>query len=193
MNYLAHIYLSGDDDLVKIGNFMADGIKGHEYEKFPTAIQKGILLHRQIDYFTDFHPVYRHSKHLLHKTYGHYSGVIMDMYYDHLLAVNWSTYSDIPLNEYIKAFYAILEEYFDWLTPKMQRMVPKMIEHNWLGSYATIEGMEKILYQMDSRTQFRSKMQFATKELKLHFSVFENDFNTFFQEIIKMSEEKLSI
>ena len=79
MNYLAHIYLSGDNDLIKIGNFMADGIKGHEYEKFPEIIQKGILLHRQIDSFTDFHPVYRQSKHRLHNIYGHYSGVIMDM------------------------------------------------------------------------------------------------------------------
>lgn len=192
MNYLAHIYLSGANDLIKIGNFMADGIKGHEYEKFPIAIQKGILLHRQIDSFTDFHPTYRQSKHRLHEAYGHYSGVIMDIYYDHFLTVNWDLYSDTPLNEYINSFYQLLETNFDLLTPKMQRMVPKMITQNWLGSYAHLEGMEKILYQMDYRTQFKSKMQFAIRELELYYDAFNMEFKAFFDEIRAMVQEKLN-
>jgi len=191
MNYLAHIYLSGDNDLIKIGNFMADGIKGHEYEKFPEIIQKGILLHRQIDSFTDFHPVYRQSKHRLHNIYGHYSGVIMDMFYDHFLTVNWNLYSEIPLTEYITSFYTTLELHFDLLTPKMKRMVPKMITQDWLSSYATIEGMQKILYQMDYRTDFKSQMQFATRELELYYDAFNTEFKTFFTEIIAMTQEKL--
>ena len=92
MNFLAHIYVSGDNDLVKIGNFMADSIRGHSYDVYPMEIQKGILLHRSIDSFTDMHPIYRQSKHRLHEKYGHYSGVIMDIFYDHFLAKNWKTY-----------------------------------------------------------------------------------------------------
>ena len=58
MNFLAHIYLSGNNDLIKIGNFMADGIRGKDYLKFPEQVKNGILLHRQIDTFTDAHVIY---------------------------------------------------------------------------------------------------------------------------------------
>jgi acyl carrier protein phosphodiesterase len=92
MNFLAHIYLSGDNDLLKIGNFMADSIRGNQYLQYPDEIKKGILLHRFIDTFTDAHLIYRKSKHRLHEKYGHYSGVIMDIVYDHFLAKNWNHY-----------------------------------------------------------------------------------------------------
>ena len=94
MNFLAHIYLSGNNDMLKIGNFMADSVRGHHYLDYPDEIRKGILLHRYIDTFTDAHPIYRKSKHRLHEKYGHYSGVIMDIVYDHFLAKNWNNYSD---------------------------------------------------------------------------------------------------
>ena len=71
MNFLAHIYLSGDNDLIKIGNFMADGIRGRQYEKYPLEIQKGIILHRAIDTFTDAHPIFRQSTKRLHQNYHH--------------------------------------------------------------------------------------------------------------------------
>ena len=94
MNFLAHIYLSGNNDLVTIGNFIADGIRGKKYLEFPIDIQTGILLHRQIDTFTDAHKTVRESTKRLHKNYSHYSGVIVDILYDHFLAKNWASYSD---------------------------------------------------------------------------------------------------
>ena len=83
MNFLAHIYLSGDDDGVIIGNFIADGIKGSKYKNFPDSIQKGILLHRGIDTFTDRHPIVRQSTARLHTKYSHYSGIIVDIMQEH--------------------------------------------------------------------------------------------------------------
>ena len=89
MNYLAHIYLSGDDDpLLKIGNFIADSVKGKAFKKYPQAIQNGIKLHREIDTFTDSHPIVFESKHRLFKKSRHYSSVIVDVLYDHFLAKN---------------------------------------------------------------------------------------------------------
>ena len=85
MNYLAHVYLSGANDLIKVGNFMADSVKGSQYLNYEKELQHGILLHRHIDSYTDAHPIYRQSKHRLHEKYGHYSGVIMDILYDHFL------------------------------------------------------------------------------------------------------------
>ena len=184
MNFLAHIYLSGNNDLIKIGNFMADGIRGKDYLKFPEQVRNGILLHRQIDTFTDAHPIYRKSKHRLHEKYGHYSGVIMDILYDHFLAKNWKIYSDEKLEEYVYNFYKSLEENKNILSEKTKLMMPYMIDQNWLTSYATINGIEKILFQMDYRTKHRANMQEATVELKKFYVEFEEEFTLFFGELI---------
>ena len=184
MNFLAHIYLSGDNDLVKIGNFMADGIRGKDYLNFTDDIKKGILLHRQIDTFTDANPIYRQSKHRLHEKYGHYSGVIMDILYDHFLAKNWSDYSNISLEKYVSDFYASLYENEQLLTEKTQNLLPYMTDDNWLVSYRTIAGIEKILFQMDYRTKHRANMQEAVVELQLYYVEFEREFTLFFEELI---------
>ena len=131
MNFLAHIYLSGEDDFVKIGNFMADSIRGSQYLDYPNSLQKGILLHRHIDSFTDAHPIYRKSKHRLHEKYGHYSGVIMDILYDYFLAKNWSRYSEEPLEDYAANFYKLLQNNEAILTDKIKTLIPYMIEKNW--------------------------------------------------------------
>ncbi|MFD2891234.1 ACP phosphodiesterase [Flavobacterium chuncheonense] len=185
MNFLAHIYLSGDQDLVKIGNFMADGIRGNSYLKFPKEIQKGILLHREIDTYTDAHPIWRESKHRLHNRYGHYSGVIIDIFYDHFLAKNWSNYSNIPLEDYVSHFYSILESNYDYLSEKTKKIMPAMMQQNWLVSYASIEGISRILYQMDYRTQFRSKMQYSVEELQEFYLDFDTEFTLFFKDLEK--------
>ena len=191
MNFLAHIYLSGDNDLIKIGNFMADGIRGKDYLKFPEEVKKGILLHRQIDTFTDSHPIYRKSKHRLHKKYGHYSGVIMDILYDHFLAKNWNMYSDEKLENYTANFYQSLEKNYDLLSEKTKNLMPYMIERNWLMSYATIAGIEMILFQMDYRTKHRANMQEAVAELQEFYVEFEQEFTAFFQELITFTKQKL--
>lgn len=193
MNFLAHIYLSGDNDLIKIGNFIADGIRGHDYKQFPIDVQKGILIHRAIDTFTDAHPIFRQSKHRLHEAYGHYSGVIIDIFYDHFLAKNWKTYSDEKLEDYAERFYQSLRDNYNWLNPKTQAMMPSMIGRNWLASYATVEGIGMILFQMDHRTKNRVSMQNAVKELEQYYTEFETEFTTFFEELRAHVQQKMAI
>ena len=191
MNYLAHIYLSGDNDLVTIGNFIADGIKGKSYKNHPKDIQVGILLHRHIDTFTDAHKTVRQSTKRLHKKYGHYSGIIVDILYDHFLAKNWDRYSNIPLEDYTETFYNSLEEHYDVLPARIQKMMPYMLADNWLLNYASIEGIGKVLDGMNRRTKNRSSMNEATTELKEFYEEFENEFSIFFEELISTSQEKL--
>jgi acyl carrier protein phosphodiesterase len=191
MNYLAHIYLSGDNDLLKIGNFMADSIRGNSYLAYPEEIKKGILLHRYIDTFTDAHPIYRKSKHRLHEKYGHYSGVIMDIVYDHYLAKNWAKYADENLEDYADTFYKLLQDNYDILTEKVQGMLPYMIARNWLVSYASLAGLEMILFQMDYRTKHRAHMQEAMVELAKFYNEFEEEFQLFFEELEHHCKEKL--
>lgn len=191
MNFLAHIYLSGNNDLVKIGNFMADGIRGKDYLNFPEDIKKGILLHRQIDTFTDAHPTYRKSKHRLHKKYGHYSGVIMDILYDYFLAKNWNHYSEEKLEDYVADFYKSLEKNYEMLSERAKKIMPTMLKQNWLLSYATIPGIQHILLNMDYRTKHRANMQEAIVELQEFHTEFETEFTSFFEELQEFSNSVL--
>jgi len=191
MNFLAHIYLSGEDEGITIGNFIADGIKGKQYKKYPLQIQKGILLHRGIDSFTDQHPTVRQSTKRLHENYGHYSGVIVDILYDHFLAKNWKNYHSQPLDEYVGEFYEMLRKYFEILPTRIQRMMPYMIADNWLLSYATVEGISNILTQMNRRTKERSKMNLAVIELEQYYTEFETEFTYFFEELKTFSKNKI--
>ncbi|MDP5158640.1 MAG: acyl carrier protein phosphodiesterase [Flaviramulus sp.] len=191
MNYLAHIYLSGDDPLITIGNFIADGIKGKSYNKYPKDIQIGILLHRHIDSYTDAHKTVRLSTKRLHEKYGHYSGIIVDILYDHFLAKNWKNYSDIPLSVFVESFYDSLEAHFDILPSRIQKMMPFMLADNWLLSYASINGISKILDGMNRRTKNRSGMNKAVIELETFYNEFESEFTLFFDELRAFSKEKL--
>jgi acyl carrier protein phosphodiesterase len=191
MNFLAHIYLSGDSDLIKIGNFMADGVRGNRHLELHSEIQKGIILHRTIDTYTDAHPIFRQSTKRLHANYHHFSGVIVDVFYDHFLAKNWNLYSDEKLEDYVDNFYNSLNTNHDLLTEKAQMMKPYMIQQNWLLSYKTIDGIEKILSQMDNRIKRESNMRFSVQELRLFYKEFEDDFTIFFNDLRVHSSEKL--
>jgi acyl carrier protein phosphodiesterase len=183
MNFLAHIYLSGENDLLKIGNFVSDVIRGKNYLDYPKEMQKGILLHREIDNFTDMHLTYRLSKHRLHEKYGHYSGVIMDIVYDHFLAKNFHKFSDVKLENYIQDFYKLLQEHHPILPDKIKRMMIHMMQQNWLLQYQSLTGLEIILNQMDYRTKHRVHMQEAIVEVQQFYAEFESEFFSFFAEL----------
>ena len=193
MNYLAHIYLSGDNDLIKIGNFMADGIHGKNFESFPLPVQKGIILHRAIDTFTDAHPIFRQSTKRLHANYHHYSGIIVDIFYDHFLAKNWNSYSNEKLEEFTERFYESLKNNYTVLNDKTQKMMPYLIAQNWILSYQTIEGIEIILEKMDNRLHKKSNMKGSVVELRTYYSEFESEFTAFFEELENYCNHKISI
>lgn len=193
MNFLAHIYLSGENDLITVGNFMADGIKGKRYQNYPREVRIGILLHREIDTFTDAHPTVRRSTKRLHENYGHYSGVIVDILYDHFLAKNWSQYSDTPLPLFVDHFYDLLKVHYRILPSRVQKMMPYLIADNWLLSYAKIEGIQKVLNGMNMRTNNKSGMHRATDELKEYYHEFEEEFTLFFEELRLFSQKKLTL
>ena len=103
-----------------IGNFIADHIKGNQFTHLDPTIQKGIKLHREIDTFTDSHKITRMSKRRLHKRYGLFAGIIIDIFYDHYLAKNWSNYSAIPLKIYVNSFYDLVYSYQEVLPEKAE-------------------------------------------------------------------------
>jgi len=183
MNYLAHLYLSGADSDLKIGNFIGDHIKGKTILTLPHGIRNGVLLHRKIDQFTDSHPTVLKSKERLRPEFRKYSPVIADIFYDHFLAVNWDSYSDVKLAKYAEAFYQLTKTYHNILPQRTLNMLPYMISNNWLVSYSTFEGIHKVLTGMAKRTAFESGMERAAEELRKNYEKYESEFLLFFKDL----------
>jgi acyl carrier protein phosphodiesterase len=184
MNFLAHFHLSGMDDALIVGNFLGDFVKGRKYRDYPEDIARGILLHREIDYYTDHHPIHHRSKRRLGDKYGHYAGVAVDMFYDHLLAVHWKVYNDLLLPDFSQHIYGVLKANTHILTEQARYVLNYMSEHDWLLHYREMKGIERALKGISRRTKFTSNLEYAALDLEAHFSEFEQDFSVFYQEII---------
>ena len=191
MNYLAHAYLSGKNEQLLIGNFIADAVKGKAMAEFAKEVKRGIILHRAIDDFTDHHPITKTSRSKLHSRYGHYSGVLVDIYYDHFLAKNWLNYSDVPLPEYTGWVYNILNMNHKVLPERIQYMLKYMIPQNWLLNYSHFDGIGKVLKGMAYRAKFESHMEHGVEDLELYYDEFEDEFTRFFPAIKEFVCNKL--
>ncbi len=191
MNFLAHALLSGDNESVLAGNMMADAVKGRTWEKYAPDIQSGILLHRQIDDFTDKHPLVRQSKALIREHYRLYSGVVTDIYFDHFLASDWKMYSDTTLVNFSNHVYRILTRHFVILPHRIKYILPFMMAQNWLNSYASLRELEQIFYNMDRRTGFRSGMTSAVAVMETHYGDLQENFRTFYPQLQQRVEEVL--
>ncbi|WP_422894381.1 acyl carrier protein phosphodiesterase [Polaribacter marinaquae] len=191
MNFLAHLYLSQNNKNIMIGNFIADHIRGNNYKEFSKEIQQGIFLHREIDTFTDAHEVVRKSKRRLHPRYRHYSGVIIDIFYDYFLAKNWNDYSEIPLEIYTKSIYQLFNEIKEELPVKSQNFIKYMIEYDILFNYNNKAGIAKVLNGMNTRTKGISQMNLAIEDLEVLENELQEDFTAFFQDLIAFTNIKL--
>lgn len=179
MNFLSHLYLSGNSKEIIVGNFIGDFVKGRKMFDYPPAITKGIKLHREIDYFTDNHPIVLKSKDKLREAHGHYAGVVVDIFYDHFLAANWELYHPLNLKDFAEGTYEILKKNSSFLPPKAQYMLPYMIKDNWLVNYAQIQGIDQACKGIARRTKFKSNMENATIDLQKYYEEFKKEFDLF--------------
>lgn len=192
MNFLAHISLSGDNPKIMVGNFIGDFVKGRNLlEQFEPEIARGIALHRAIDEFTDSHPIVTISKNRLRPTYRHYSAVIVDMFYDHLLAKNWEQYYNEFLPDFAERSYRILEGFHPILPEGVKYMLPYMTKGNWLVNYARFEGIDRALSGMARRSKYESKMELAVDDLKKNYEDFTQEFSIFYPQLQAFSKNWL--
>ena len=183
MNFLAHLFLSGQPSELMVGNFIADSVKGNAMSDFSEGIQKGIILHRAIDSFTDSHADMQKSKERLRPRYKKYAPVITDIFYDHFLAVNWQDYSAVSLRDYTNKVYTYLGEHYSIFPQRSKQFYDYMIKYDILFAYTKLEGIEKVMQGMSRRAHFISGMETATEELEKHYKDFEIEFQSFFPEL----------
>ncbi len=193
MNYLAHTYLSGDNDDIKIGNFLGDWVKGSDYLKYSEDIRTGIMLHRNIDSFTDQHPIVHLSASRFQSRYSKYSGVIIDILYDHYLANNWKDFSDVSLHDYVSRMHNVMLNNFEILPERLQNYLPGFMNERWIERYATLDGIRDVLDTMSKRTSLPNETEFAISVMEAFYNDFRHEFFDFFGQIIEFVEAKFMI
>ncbi|MBA4853392.1 ACP phosphodiesterase [Emticicia sp. BO119] len=189
MNFLAHLFLSGDDEEILVGNLLEDYIVGRiehpRNQHFSENIKNGILLHRLIDSYMDTHAVVSTCKSVLYKNYHKYSSVVIDIYFDHYLAKYWHSYSTEPFEDFRKRVHESFRKYWNVLPEKMKPTIESMIKHDWLKNYGEFWGIERSLIGVAKRTAFQSNMEQAINDLKIHYVFFDDNFNLFFPQMIQ--------
>lgn len=187
MNYLAHLFLAGPDPDARIGNLLGDFIKGPLSESatgYSEGIVAGIKLHRQIDAFTDTHRIYRESKRRLYSGQGRFSGIIVDICYDHFLANHWPKFSECQLSDFVADIYGLLESHQQILPTRLQQVLPKMVAEDWLGSYKTLSGLSLTFARLARRLQRENHLPTAVDDIANNYEELESDFISFFPEAI---------
>ena len=159
--------------------------------EFPPQIAKGIRLHREIDFFTDHHPVVADSKDKLRLRHGHYAGVVVDVFYDHFLAANWREYHPLNLEQFAEDRYKLLRDHIELLPPAAQMMLPHMIKDNWLVNYSNIEGIDQTCKGIARRTKFKSNLENASQDLIKHYEGLEDEFKKFFPSVQSFTQQFL--
>jgi len=183
MNFLGHLYLSGTKPLVIVGNFMADAVKGRDLSRFPSELEEGIRLHRAIDHFTDNHPLQRAGRERLRAHAGRYAGVVMDLFYDHLLASDWQRWHSEPLPDYAQRMYSLLHQHHDLLPQRTQGMLPYMVQGDWLASYAHMHGLARALNGLSQRVPEGHVMRGAEQVLRNNEAEYRSEFERFLPEL----------
>ncbi len=189
MNYLAHAYLSGDNTELLVGNFIADGIRGNKIEHLPAGVKAGIMLHRQIDTFTDSHELNAEIRKLFYPTAGKYAGVVLDVFYDHLLAYNWSKFSSSRLEDFVDHCYTVIEDNQDLLPEKTAYMFPYMRQFNWLLNYRLEEGILRSLGGLSKRIASNPDLEAAGVVAFREKETIQRAFLQFFPELIQHCNE----
>jgi acyl carrier protein phosphodiesterase len=196
MNILAHFYCSHKDhpasnDGVVVGNFIGDFVRGSRFEGLDASLVRGVRLHRAIDQFTDTHHVPRKSAERLKVEFGRYSPVIVDVLYDHLLALEWQQFSPTPLPVFAEQIYDICKKNLHRMPDRVQSFVPHMIEHNWLVNYGTRYGMERSLEGLSRRAKYGSGFELALRTFEAELDAFREDFMAFFPALQRASLDAL--
>jgi acyl carrier protein phosphodiesterase len=188
MNYLLHLAIA--DPIAEaprdflVGTLLPDFLKGHRIGPFEGLVQKGFELHRKIDVFSDAHPSVIRSKRRLSPQWRHHSGILVDIYYDHLLSTHWSRISSVALSTFIARTYQILAQPHAAMTPLMRQAVHYMIAEDWLGSYATHAGVALTLARISKRFKRPVQLDEAIGDLIIHHDAMMQDFEEFLPAIL---------
>jgi acyl carrier protein phosphodiesterase len=197
MNWLAHLFLSETNTESRLGNLLGDLVKGKEIAKLNHNLKKGIDRHYTIDTFTDTHETVKISKRRMGKDNARFSGVLIDVFYDHFLAKNWNSYSQMALSDFTAEIYSTFQSYPGEIPAEAQQIIQYMIKEDWLTSYQYLDGITNTLKRIEHRIKRRSGRQInllqSIEVLGQEYINLEQDFQSFFPELQQKMQEYSAI
>jgi acyl carrier protein phosphodiesterase len=187
MNYLAHAYLSFGHPDILAGNMISDYVKGKTKYSYSKGVQEGISLHREIDRFTDVHLTIKSIKEIFRPAYRLYSGAIIDVLFDHFLAIDENEFKKDRLNDFAQKTYNSLNRYYDIFPEKFKVLFPYMKNQNWLYNYSFRHGIEKSLGGLVRRSKYMEESETAYRLFDENYILIENAYKDFFPDVKNLS------
>ena len=189
MNYLAHLYFAEDTPESRVGNLMADFVRGPvDRQPYNGAVMRGMRSHVAVDRYTDGHDVVRESKTLISPSRRRFAGIIVDICYDHFLARNWPRFSDEPLTAFIERTYGSLGAYRGEMPPVLARVIKHMVQHDWLHGYLEIAAIGRALDGLSMRIRRPNTLAGSVEELETNYDEMEGHFLRFFPDLVRHME-----
>ena len=189
MNYLAHIYLARHSDRAMLGAMLGDFVRADFAGKYGAEMETEILIHRKVDAYTDSHPVVKAAREKFESGRRRFAGIVLDVFYDHALAQNWSSYCGIPLDDFIGDFYRALLENRALLPQRLAEIVPMIVDENWLGSYRDIAGFETTVRRISRRLSRNGDLvRDGLLDVRENYAFLCDGFDEFFPQLIRFAE-----
>ncbi len=192
MNFLAHFHVSPSDPDAITGAFLGDFVRGNvsDHVDLPEVMRFGITLHRQVDAFTDSHPIWQRSAARLDPDRRRLAGIIIDVIYDHFLCRYWVEFSSQELPEFAGNCYNCLLSRTQFMSVEARRVVRRMREYDWLTSYLEKDGISRTFRQLAKRSPALVGIGKAAVDFHQHYEAFENDFLEYYPFLLEFAEQQ---
>lgn len=181
MNYLGHIYLSGNDTRLMCSNIFGDFVKGNKND-FADWILEGIQLHREIDYFTDNHQAVKEILPLLRTALPKVAPIAIDIYFDHLLAQNWTTHHPQDFESYTSRVFIDFEQLKLEFPLQFQTFIGYFISRKWITYYPYYDGLERLSQGVSTKLSFPNTLSTAPQIFIEHKELINTTFETFIED-----------
>lgn len=192
MNFLAHLLLGPHEAQQAVGSLLGDFVKGPMGSiELPRPVREGIWLHRQVDGFTDRHELVLRSKARISPQRRRYAGIMVDMFYDHLLARHWQKFSRQALDDFTEQMYQAVRAQQALLPERAKRVLLRMAQEDWLSSYAQLDSMHSALNNMSRRLRPGNTLVGSVYELEADYAGFEADFFEFMPQVVGFAKDSL--
>ncbi|PQL93986.1 acyl carrier protein phosphodiesterase [Apibacter adventoris] len=185
MNIVAHQLLSYNITDIQVGNVLGEVVRGKDYQNYPQSIAAGILLHRNIDTYTDFHPIVKQTTSIFHNSYGKFAPIITDVIYDYFLIKNWHLFCEDEFEYFKQKCYELVQSKELLFPQRLNGFLSSMIKDDWFEKYKTFEGIEWTLYNLSKKSKFHSNMSNSLKEIYLKEKNIEKQFLQFYPQLQK--------
>jgi acyl carrier protein phosphodiesterase len=183
MNWLAHLHLSDPTVEFRLGNVIADFVKGEARQNLPVPVKRGTDCHLFIDAFTDAHPLFLRSRARISQRHRRFGSILVDIFYDHFLSARWAEYSPQPLDEFVSEVYESFITYTTHNVPEAREFVQHMVAGDWLREYVTVDGVARTLARVSRRLRRPGLLVPMLGELKANYDDLSADFCAFYPEL----------